>query len=245
MRIYRFAPAGITLGAHQDPQRELDLERCERDGVRWAVRPTGGRAIFHDDEWTYAFAAPIDHPEWGGGLLEAYDRVSRVIVSSLLRLGVPASLARSGGARAGTASRAEVAAPCFTSTARHEIVVANRKLVGSAQRRTATVYLQQGSVLLGEGHLRLVDYLNLELEARERERQALTGAAVSARRWLGERAPLERWAEALRASFSVPGEPAWSGGSRSRLALEKPPSYTVSNVVPEMARLRTPGETHS
>ena len=68
LRVYRFAPAGITLGYSQRPERELDLARCAADGVEWAVRPTGGRAIFHADDWTYALAARIDDPKWGGSL---------------------------------------------------------------------------------------------------------------------------------------------------------------------------------
>src|SRR5436853_3259927 len=62
LRLFHFVPPGITLGRSQDPARTLDLERCRRDGVPWAVRPTGGRAVFHDAEWTYAFAAPLAHP---------------------------------------------------------------------------------------------------------------------------------------------------------------------------------------
>src|SRR5258705_11210565 len=44
LRLFTFAPAGITLGRAQDPARVLDLERCARDRVPGAVRPTGGRA---------------------------------------------------------------------------------------------------------------------------------------------------------------------------------------------------------
>ena len=93
LRLFRFAPPGITLGRAQDPERTLDLQRCERDGVEWAVRPTGGRAIFHDEEWTYSFAARIADPDWGGNLATAYDRISRLVHASLRRLGVPADMA--------------------------------------------------------------------------------------------------------------------------------------------------------
>src|SRR5215831_6877839 len=93
LRLFRFDPAGITLGANQRPERELDLDACARDGVGWAIRPTGGRAIFHADEWTYAFASPIEDPEWGGSRAGSYERISRLLAASLVRLGVPASLA--------------------------------------------------------------------------------------------------------------------------------------------------------
>ncbi|HKQ56513.1 MAG TPA: octanoyltransferase, partial [Candidatus Eisenbacteria bacterium] len=76
LRLFAFTPPGITLGVSQDPARELDLARCAHEGVAWAVRPTGGRAIFHDQEWTYSLAASRDDPEWGGSLAETYARAS-------------------------------------------------------------------------------------------------------------------------------------------------------------------------
>lgn len=202
LRVFRFEPPGITLGRAQDPARELDLERCRASGVGWAVRPTGGRAIFHEHEWTYSLAATLDDPDWGGSLARAYDATSRLLADALTRLGVPARLAK-GEARGGLESRAAggAAPPCFASTARHEIVLDGRKLVGSAQRRTARALLQQGSVLLGPGHLRLADFLAAPPATRERVREALAGAAADAGRWLDAREPLERWADALAAAL--------------------------------------------
>jgi lipoate-protein ligase A len=202
LRLFTFVPPGITLGHSQDPARELDLDRCRAAGVRWAVRPTGGRAIYHDEEWTYALAAGLADPSWGGGLEAAYGKTSRLLVASLTRLGVPAALAP-GAARGDLAPRraSGAAAPCFASTARHEIVIEGRKLVGSAQRRSARALLQQGSLLLGPGHLRLADFLAIPDPARERVRAGLDRASAHAGRWLGARPPLARWADALQAEL--------------------------------------------
>jgi lipoate-protein ligase A len=196
LRLYRFAPPGITLGRAQDPARVLDLERCARDGVTWAVRPTGGRAIFHDQEATYAFVAPLEHPEGAGSIAETYARISVLIVRALARLGVPARLAPGvRGARGGAG------APCFASTARHEIVIGDRKLVGSAQRRTGRALLQQGSLLLGESHLRLADYVAAGSAERAEVRRTLGESATDAGAWLDPAAPLHRWAEVLLAEL--------------------------------------------
>ena len=92
LRLFGFVPPGITLGHSQRAEHELDLARCRADGVTWARRPTGGRAIFHSEEWTYSLAAPIADPDWGGTLGESYARVSRLILASLVRLGVPAEI---------------------------------------------------------------------------------------------------------------------------------------------------------
>ena len=223
LRLFQFAPHGITLSYAQHPERQLDLGRCRRDGVPWAVRPTGGRAIFHAEEWTYALAARIDDPDWGGSLAVAYDAVSRLLVRSLNRLGVPArhapaTVVRSAAAHTASASQAapeaglrgspasatttgagprHAAAPCFASTARHEVMLEGRKLVGSAQRRNADALLQQGSLLLGNGHLRLTDYLAIDEGARGGARAALAARATGADAFLGPHPPLERWAAIL------------------------------------------------
>lgn len=201
LRIYGFAPPGITLGLSQRPERVLDLDACRRDDVEWAVRPTGGRAIYHDEEWTYALAARIDDPEWGGGLHEAYGRASGLLVDALGRLGIRARLAAGERRAAPERGAAGGPAPCFASTARHEIVLGGRKLVGSAQRRGRHALLQQGSILLGPAHRRLSRYL-ASADAREAARRQLeAGAAEAGPPWsAGDAAPL---AEALHAALGV------------------------------------------
>jgi lipoate-protein ligase A len=202
LRLFTFVPPGITLGRAQDPARELDLDRCRVAGLQWAVRPTGGRAIYHDEDWTYSLAAGLADPSWGGGLEAAYGKTSRLLVASLTRLGVPVALTP-GAARGDLAPRSAggAAAPCFASTARHEIVLEGRKLVGSAQRRTARALLQQGSVLLGPAHLRLADFLAIPEQARSRVRAGLERASAHAGGWLGPLPTLACWAEALQAEL--------------------------------------------
>jgi lipoate-protein ligase A len=196
LRLFQFVPHGITIGRGQDPERALDLERVMRDGVPWAVRPTGGRSIFHGEEWTYSFTARIDDPAWGVSLPDAYERIADVIARSLVRLGVPADLA--GARRATLRSEAGLRGPCFTATTRREIVLGGRKLVGSAQRRTARAWIQQGSVLLGPGQLRLTDYLPGNDADRAAARRLLELRSAHAGARLGT-PPIERWADALEA----------------------------------------------
>jgi len=230
LRLFQFKPPGITIGVHQRAEDELDLGRLAADGIVWAQRPTGGRAILHVEEWTYSFATPIGDPAWGGRRDDAYRRVSRLVVASLVRLGVPAEFASArdeGPGRGPGPRRAHgVAPPCFASTARHEVVLQGRKLVGSAQRRTATALLQQGSLLLGPGHLRLVDYLRMPDPDRTAERERLARAATDAGAWLGNDAPLARWADALAAEL---GGAAIRRDGPGALTLAEARPYTSSS----------------
>src|SRR5262245_6845578 len=125
LRLFAFSPPGITLGTSQDPAVELDLARCAAHGIAVAVRPTGGRAIFHADEWTYALASPLGDPTWGGSARVTAERIGRWLAASLVTLGIPATLA------AGTPTASEErrpgasgpAPPCFATTSRHEVLV--------------------------------------------------------------------------------------------------------------------------
>ncbi|TMQ65103.1 MAG: hypothetical protein E6K78_08240 [Candidatus Eisenbacteria bacterium] len=199
LRLFGFRPPSITLGRSQSPEGELDLARCVEDAIPWAVRPTGGRAVFHDQEWTFSLTAALDDASWGGPPGRAYTRTCALIVASLERLSVPATFAtgaRSARARAGPGGHA--ALPCFGSTARHEVVLRGRKLVGIAQRRTARALIQQGSLLLGDGHARLPDYQALPSEERARARRTLAQSCATAAPWLGADPPFDRWARVLR-----------------------------------------------
>ena len=224
LRLFGFAPHGITLGRAQSASA-LDLERCRADGVPWAMRPTGGRAIFHASEWTYSLAAAIADPHWGGGLADAYDRAATLLLRSLVRLGVPAAFAPRAGAARGARDLSGTA--CFAATARHEIVLGGKKLVGSAQRRTARALLQQGSVLLGTGHERLADYLALPDDERAAVRAVLATSAAHAGGVLGPDPPLERWADALMAELPAGTRRVEGAAGLPLLTLAEAASYTA------------------
>ncbi len=202
LRLFRFAPAGITLGRAQTPAATLDLATLNARGLEWAVRPTGGRAIYHEGEWTYAFAARIDDPRWGGSLRETYARVSALVCGALNDLGVPAVLATTSTSRVEGPAAARRPS-CFAATLAHEIELAGRKLVGSAQRRGARAWLQQGSVLLDDSHVGLADVLALDAPGRVAAATALAANSATAGPYLGEDRRLERWAAAIAARLDA------------------------------------------
>lgn len=198
LRLFRFEPEGITLGASQDAARELDLPRCEADGIRWAHRPTGGRAIFHADEWTFSLLAPLGPGGWAADARSAYARTGALLAAALVRMGVPVTLARGGGL-GGPPPRVRhgSAPPCFASTARHELLLDGRKFAGIAQRVTRGVLLQQGSLLIGPGHERLADYLSLPDSARAAARETLRASSAEVGAWLESRPDLSTLARAI------------------------------------------------
>lgn len=151
LRLYAWAPACLSFGRHEPALRRYSRERIEARGIDVVRRPTGGRAVWHDVELTYAAAAPAGA---FGGLGETHLAVHRALAEALSGLGLPASLAPAP-ARAAPID----AGACFAAPAGGEVMVGDRKVVGSAQVRTRTAFLQHGSVLLG-GDQRIVAELS-------------------------------------------------------------------------------------
>ncbi len=198
VRLFTFAPAGITVGHSQDPERELDLEKCRALGLRWAVRPTGGRAIWHDEEWTFSLLTTLGSDGWAESPSAAYERTGSWLASALRTLGVPVELAPGSPRGVGSPREREGAAPpCFASTARHELVIEGHKFAGIAQRVRRGVLLQQGSLLLGASHARLAEVARVPEGTRDGLRARILAEATPAGPWIGADHRLERLADAL------------------------------------------------
>ena len=149
LRFYRWRAPTVSLGYLQPWRTGFDVAVARQAGVALVRRPTGGRAVLHADELTYALVGPAGHGPLAGSVQGSYRTIAAGLVVGLARLGVEAKLVRTPDAphvRDGA---------CFNARARHEITVDSRKLIGSAQRRRNGALLQHGSVLVGRPDPRL------------------------------------------------------------------------------------------
>lgn len=136
VRLYGWSRPTVSFGKNEPAARvESGV------AVDYVRRPTGGRAVLHAEELTYAVTAPLD--AWGG-LRNAYVGINEVLATAMRSLGALVDVAPDGG-KALTPD----AGPCFQAPAPGELVARGRKLVGSAQARLEGVLLQHGSILLG------------------------------------------------------------------------------------------------
>lgn len=160
LRLYRWDPPTLSIGRNQS------INGVARDGIPVVRRPTGGQAVWHEHELTYAAAAPI---ATFGSLRTAYREIHRWLASALRALGVDASLATARPAVRPSARPAS----CFAAPVGGEILVRGRKLVGSAQVRRGDAFLQHGSILLA-GSQEIVSPVSGEITLAE-----VFGRAVS------------------------------------------------------------------
>lgn len=197
IRFYGWEPACLSIGYFQSVDREIEVDGCRTAGIDLVRRPTGGRAVLHDDELTYSLIAREKEPRIGGGVTESYRKISAGIVAGLSLLSVTAELAPG---RDGSRDRYHSAA-CFDSASSYEVAVEGRKLVGSAQVRRSGVVLQHGSLLLSFDGDKLLSLLKLSADARSSLRAELerkvTSLATASRRRIG----IAEVSEALRCGF--------------------------------------------
>jgi len=149
LRLYAWGTPTISFGRNEPVLNRYSPDRLRDAAIGVVRRPTGGRAVVHDREVTYAVVVP---ERALGGPRATYAVVHRALARALVTLGVPAVLAARGRSRA---LRPD-AGPCFGEPAPGEVVVNGRKLVGSAQARIGGILLQHGSLILS-GDQRILD----------------------------------------------------------------------------------------
>lgn len=197
LRFYRWQPPCLSIGYFQRAGREVDAEACQRLGVDWVRRPTGGRAILHDREVTYSVVAGEEDPLVSGSIRESYRKISSALVAGLRRLGVPAEMAPAERRGPGLGSAA-----CFDAPSDYEVTVDGRKVIGSAQVRRAGALLQHGAILLEVDVERQAEVLQPPPGMTKKQLAAfLRPRLISLREALGREVRPEALVEALCEGF--------------------------------------------
>src|SRR5207245_9374966 len=117
-----------------------DRAAIARLGIDVVRRPTGGRAVWHEHEVTYAVAAPIAA---FGSLREAYRAIHGTLAAALRRLGADATLASDRPRPPSTTL--DHPSPCFATSAGGGGLGDGRQLVGSAWSREGRASLTRRS----------------------------------------------------------------------------------------------------
>ena len=138
-RWYAWDQPTVSFGRHEAVRDRFSSASLKRAGLAAARRPTGGRALLHVEELTYAVVLPLPKSV---GWRDAYAAVNALLADSLCAVGVPVTIA--------PPRREQISegAVCFDAPDEGELLLEGRKLVGSAVWRQGEGYLQHGSLLL-------------------------------------------------------------------------------------------------
>jgi lipoate-protein ligase A len=196
LRLYAWRPYAVSYGFHQH-EDEFDTAKLKAEGIDLVQRPTGGKAILHAEELTYCAVLPM----YDRSPRELYEFINKGLLAGVQNLGIKAHLTEQNVSLTGGFADPSMVA-CFSSSARSEVLVGTRKILGSAQRRLGSVILQHGSLLLGPAHREIVNYLAAKDEPRLAAiRERLEGGAIDAFSVLQSRITYDEAVAAIRKGF--------------------------------------------
>ena len=113
------------MGRFQSLKDEVDVAYCDKKGINYVRRITGGGAVFHDQELTYSFCIPIKNGFFSPDLQESYRFICQAVIRGLDKIGIVAEYK-----------------PI------NDLLVNNKKISGCAQTRKNKTILQHGTLLL-------------------------------------------------------------------------------------------------
>lgn len=138
LRLYQWSQPTLSVGAGQRLPAALTPASLMALNLTVVRRPTGGRAVLHAGDLTYAIIAG-QRDGFPPSVTGVYRRLRRALQTALANLGVATS--PGGSARQHGFS-------CFASAATGDLAWQGKKLVGSAQAWQEQSFLQHGAILL-------------------------------------------------------------------------------------------------
>ena len=144
VRFYGWDPPGLSLGYFQKHD-ELPLQPLVDDGFVVVRRPTGGGAIAHVGELTFALADRVGGVFFSENIELGYRRVHRAVAAALQHLGADSQAREQHPVESDQSDQGWL---CFYKSSSVDLVANDRKLLGSAQRRTRGRVLHHGSLPL-------------------------------------------------------------------------------------------------
>ncbi len=139
LRFYQWKPGAVSIGRFQDIN-EIDIDFCNTNRIDVVRRNTGGKTVLHEHELTYSFI--VDKNKFPRSIIESYNLISNALICGLQVLGLKPKM-----------NKARIVNKdnpvCFQEPSFNEIVINQKKVVGSAQVRAKGKLLQHGSILTG------------------------------------------------------------------------------------------------
>jgi lipoate-protein ligase A len=136
-RLYGWSQPTLSLGYFQSTASSRSYPRLSE--LAWVRRPSGGAALVHHHEVTYALALPAG-PPWQKRGESWLRRMHAILTDALATLGISAQVCGE------EKKPGEVL--CFLHHTPGDLLIDDAKIVGSAQRKLRGALMQHGSVLL-------------------------------------------------------------------------------------------------
>ena len=166
-RLYGWKPPAVSIGVSQIPEKVCNVDYCKQSEIPIVKRITGGGAVYHKNDITYMFSAPLDFFE-EKTVLGVYKKIGEIFLQVFKKIGIECTFAgnvsrdaRKRGMQNGVA--------CFLLPSDYEITVGGKKIIGNALRIEKGRIMQHGSIAFDFDYEETAKVLNTDA-ARLRER---------------------------------------------------------------------------
>ncbi|WP_338599182.1 biotin/lipoate A/B protein ligase family protein [Sulfolobus tengchongensis] len=142
LRLYMWSPSGVSLGRSQNAKNSVYIEKIKELGFKLVRRPTGGGALLHPEDYeiTYSVVLSLDNEIARMSVDESASEIAKGILYALQILGENVNIRGLGDK--------EKHNLCYLRSGSSDVVIAGRKISGSAQVRDDKALLQHGTLLL-------------------------------------------------------------------------------------------------
>jgi len=198
-RLYRWRPYCISLGANQD-EKIINYSEARKDNIDVVKRPTGGRAILHAEELTYSVIYPVSA---SSSAKELYNEINSALKAGLVKFSSELNEIELETIQPDFSKfyKEDLSTICFAASAKSELKFNGKKLVGSAQRKFKDSILQHGSILCGNYHANIINYLNITEEEKKAFKEEINKKTIDLNTILNYSVDYEKLSGALVTGF--------------------------------------------
>ncbi|XKH51077.1 lipoate--protein ligase family protein [Chryseomicrobium palamuruense] len=202
IRFYQWQPAALSIGYFQRVERDINLQAVKDMGLDFVRRPTGGRAVLHEDELTYSVIVSEDYPDMPKTVTEAYRVISEGILQGFRNLGMRAQFSIPKTESDRESLNQPKSAVCFDAPSYYELVVEGKKVAGSAQTRQRGVILQHGAILVDLDEEKYINCFSYSSEDhKEKVKKSLGQKAISINKIVSNPVTVDHCIPAFRDGF--------------------------------------------
>lgn len=157
LRFYRWNPSAISLGFHQKQYPDRWNAIAKQHHLDIVRRPSGGRAVLHQGDLTYAVITNVEIDGKRRLHREIYEYICEFLIQGFAKFRISLTYGQSG--------RGYIHNPsCFSTATNADLIIPDgRKLIGSAQVYRRDSVLQHGSIAIAPDHQLLTELFQVEV----------------------------------------------------------------------------------
>lgn len=177
-RFFRFKPSAITLGYTQSIDETIHEKRCKEENIPFVRRITGGGTVFHDYDGEITYSMVTEKSE--EKIEKSFEKNLQPVINTLKSFGLDAKF-----------------------KPYNDILVNNKKISGSAQRRGKEGMLQHGTLMYATDLEKLADILKVDKEKLEKKGAgSFLDLVTTIKREIGKSPNPEKLIEIMREKYT-------------------------------------------